>query len=284
VGERLLHTQEVGGSKPPAPTTKLHRDAVPGPSAGVRISVLLACCARPILAHAMSVTRIFAVTVLLAVAACEAGTDIGSPDAGPMEESEVRVPSVLGMTRASAIATLRAEGFDPVVRVKWMRTGKDGRIMRQGARGIDRAPDVLPVLTVRRRLRRVPDLGLLTVDRARRALRRAGFRMRIVKRVGAFLASFYDPGTVMRTRPDNFNYVRPGALVTVVVKAAPISVDAASGCSPSYSGCVPIASDVDCAGGTGNGPAYVGGPVYIQWSDPYGLDADNDGVGCEETG
>jgi len=25
-----------------------------------------------------------------------------------------------------------------------------------------------------------------------------------------------------------------------------------------YSGCVPIASDVDCAGGSGNGPAYLG--------------------------
>ncbi|MFB9387545.1 hypothetical protein ACFFTK_30755 [Pseudonocardia petroleophila] len=53
------------------------------------------------------------------------------------------------------------------------------------------------------------------------------------------------------------------------------------GCDPNYSGCVPIASDVDCAGGSGNGPAYVSGPVRVTGSDIYGLDADDDGVGCE---
>jgi hypothetical protein len=52
-------------------------------------------------------------------------------------------------------------------------------------------------------------------------------------------------------------------------------------CDPNYSGCVPIASDVDCAGGSGNGPAYVSGPVYVTGSDIYDLDRDGDGVGCE---
>jgi hypothetical protein len=53
-------------------------------------------------------------------------------------------------------------------------------------------------------------------------------------------------------------------------------------CDPNYSGaCVPIASDVDCAGGSGNGPAYVSGPVNVIGSDIYGLDRDGDGVGCE---
>lgn len=54
-----------------------------------------------------------------------------------------------------------------------------------------------------------------------------------------------------------------------------------SGCDPNYSGCVPIASDVDCAGGSGNGPRYVRGPVRVLGSDIYGLDANHDGVGCE---
>jgi hypothetical protein len=54
-----------------------------------------------------------------------------------------------------------------------------------------------------------------------------------------------------------------------------------SGCDPNYSGCVPIASDVDCAGGTGNGPAYVKGPVHVVKTDIYGLDADHDGTACE---
>ena len=54
-----------------------------------------------------------------------------------------------------------------------------------------------------------------------------------------------------------------------------------SGCDPNYSGCVPIASDVDCSGGTGNGPAYVRGPVTVIGNDIYGLDRDGDGIGCD---
>lgn len=53
-------------------------------------------------------------------------------------------------------------------------------------------------------------------------------------------------------------------------------------CHPNYSGaCVPIASDVDCAGGSGNGPAYVRGPVRVIGPDVYRLDRDHDGIGCE---
>lgn len=53
-------------------------------------------------------------------------------------------------------------------------------------------------------------------------------------------------------------------------------------CDPNYSGgCVPIDSDVDCAGGSGNGPSYAVGPVRVVGADIYGLDSDNDGIGCE---
>ncbi|MCU1578881.1 MAG: hypothetical protein JWP19_1085 [Rhodoglobus sp.] len=63
--------------------------------------------------------------------------------------------------------------------------------------------------------------------------------------------------------------------------APPPVAAAPSGCDPNYDGgCVPIASDVDCAGGSGNGPAYVSGPVYVVGSDIYGLDRDGDGVAC----
>lgn len=53
-------------------------------------------------------------------------------------------------------------------------------------------------------------------------------------------------------------------------------------CHPSYEGaCVPAdASDVDCAGGSGNGPAYTG-RVTVVGPDVYDLDRDGDGVGCE---
>jgi hypothetical protein len=52
-------------------------------------------------------------------------------------------------------------------------------------------------------------------------------------------------------------------------------------CDPNYDPCVPVASDVDCAGGKGNGPAYVYGPVTVIGQDVYGLDRDHDGIGCE---
>ncbi|MGW7682257.1 G5 domain-containing protein [Kribbella sp. NPDC054772] len=54
-----------------------------------------------------------------------------------------------------------------------------------------------------------------------------------------------------------------------------------SGCDPNYSGCVPIASDVDCSGGSGNGPEYVDGPIKVIGNDIYRLDADHDGIACE---
>ena len=54
-----------------------------------------------------------------------------------------------------------------------------------------------------------------------------------------------------------------------------------SNCDSNYSGCVPIASDVDCAGGSGNGPAYVQGPIRVIGVDIYDLDRDGDGVACE---
>jgi hypothetical protein len=54
-----------------------------------------------------------------------------------------------------------------------------------------------------------------------------------------------------------------------------------SGCNSNYSGCVPNASDVDCAGGGGNGPEYVRGPIRVIGNDIYGLDRDGDGIACE---
>jgi endonuclease YncB( thermonuclease family) len=48
-----------------------------------------------------------------------------------------------------------------------------------------------------------------------------------------------------------------------------------------YDPCLPPGPDVDCAGGSGNGPRYVNGPVRVSGDDPYGLDSDNDGVACE---
>jgi hypothetical protein len=72
----------------------------------------------------------------------------------------------------------------------------------------------------------------------------------------------------------------PKPVVHTVTAPKPTVV--AAKCDPNYSGaCVPIASDVDCAGGSGNGPAYVKGPVKVIGTDIYKLDADHNGWGCE---
>jgi hypothetical protein len=54
-------------------------------------------------------------------------------------------------------------------------------------------------------------------------------------------------------------------------------------CDPSYPDvCLdPEVSDYDCAGGSGNGPEYVEGPIRVRPPDPFDLDRDGDGWGCE---
>ncbi len=83
--------------------------------------------------------------------------------------------------------------------------------------------------------------------------------------------------TTSRARPAPTRDVKP-APPPRPVQAAP-----ASDCHANYTGaCVPIASDVDCEGGSGNGPAYVRGPVRVIGKDVYGLDSGGEpGVGCE---
>jgi len=57
----------------------------------------------------------------------------------------------------------------------------------------------------------------------------------------------------------------------------------AARCHPSYKGaCLKIgAGDYDCAGGSGNGPNYVAGPIRVVGPDVFDLDRDADGIGCE---
>jgi hypothetical protein len=73
------------------------------------------------------------------------------------------------------------------------------------------------------------------------------------------------------------------AAYTPPVYSYPTTVATSAGpaCHPSYTPCIPEGSDdVDCAGGTGDGPRYVQGPVQVHGTDEYRLDTDHDGVGC----
>ncbi|MBO9395699.1 excalibur calcium-binding domain-containing protein [Shimia sp. R9_2] len=73
-------------------------------------------------------------------------------------------------------------------------------------------------------------------------------------------------------------------LVLTIAQLIGIIAAAAQPCHPSYKGaCLPPnGPDVDCAGGSGNGPIYVKGPIQVVGPDPYKLDRDKDGIACEK--
>jgi hypothetical protein len=76
--------------------------------------------------------------------------------------------------------------------------------------------------------------------------------------------------------------VRSAVTRKPVTEVVAIGTKPARRCDPNYTGCVPIASDVDCGGGSGNGPAYLYGVVEVIGDDIYDLDRDNDGLACEK--
>ena len=114
---------------------------------------------------------------------------------------------------------------------------------------------------------------------ARRTLERRGFE---VRKEG----SSQPKDTVIRQSPEGGTSARPGRVVTLVV-AKPLPSGGGGGggdCTPGYSPCLQSGpSDYDCSGGSGNGPAYTepGVTYRVTGSDPYDLDSDNDGSGCE---
>lgn len=121
----------------------------------------------------------------------------------------------------------------------------------------------------------VPDVTGLRLSSARRAAQRIGLRLLVVKK-----PSDEAPGTILNQHPLPGSSRTPGSIIRVtVVKPRPEPEPEAQDCQ-GYSPCIPPGPDVDCAGGSGDGPRYTG-PVTVTGSDPYGLDADGDGYGCE---
>lgn len=110
--------------------------------------------------------------------------------------------------------------------------------------------------------------------------------------VTKYRVTLVDDKEVTREAVGEIVRLEPVAEVTTVGSRVPPSPPPApapvpliqqnGGCDSNYAdACVPIASDVDCAGGSGNGPAYVQGPVRVVGSDIYDLDRDGDGIACD---
>jgi len=71
-------------------------------------------------------------------------------------------------------------------------------------------------------------------------------------------------------------------MLVFILLPVTVQTAAAEDCGPDYADQrVPIAPDVDCAGGRGNGPACVSGPVFVARVDICKLDRDGDGVACD---
>lgn len=80
-------------------------------------------------------------------------------------------------------------------------------------------------------------------------------------------------------------WVLPDSTISLVAAKSPPAPPPppAPSCDPSYPDvCLdPAVEDYDCAGGSGNGPGYVEGPIRVLPPDPFDLDREGDGVGCE---
>jgi hypothetical protein len=57
------------------------------------------------------------------------------------------------------------------------------------------------------------------------------------------------------------------------------SPSTSAACAPGYRPCLPVVADLNC-----DDIADRLKPVRVTGSDPYGLDADRDGLGCEPSG
>jgi beta-lactam-binding protein with PASTA domain len=151
-----------------------------------------------------------------------------------------------------------------------------GRVLQQSPRAGSRIEVGGTIsLTVAKPLPKVPSVVGKTLANAKSALAKAGFKVGKVTQQ----TSSQQKGTVISQSPASGTSARPGRAVSLVTaKPAPAP---SSNCTPGYSPCLAPASDYDCAGGSGDGPKYVYGTVRVTGSDPYGLDSDNDGYGCE---
>lgn len=160
-----------------------------------------------------------------------------------------------------------------------------GTVLSQGLRTGKRVAwrSAVP-LVIAVALPRVPVVIGQNAAAAAQVLRASGFRVRTVQRT----VTSGTGGAVLSESPTPGRSVRPHALITIVVAhvvrplvTAPSQPPPSANCTPGYSPCLTPAYDYDCAGGSGDGPKYVYGVERVTGSDPYDLDADGDGYGCE---
>lgn len=190
------------------------------------------------------------------------------------------LPSVVGQMSARAESLADKFGWDIKIRRRYSNVRVDKILAQTPSAGTMMRYDAPFTVVLAKPLPKLPRVVGMNKGKALSRIRMDNWRVTIVEQV-----STRKPGTVIAMSPGGGSGLLPGSTVTLTVakKAPPPptgSSGGGSGCTPGYSPCLPPASDYDCAGGSGDGPKYTG-PVTVTGDDPYGLDADNDGAGCE---
>jgi resuscitation-promoting factor RpfB len=204
---------------------------------------------------------------------------IATPSESPQPEL-AKVPAVMKLSVNQARSRLHAAGFIVLVVAKYSQQAPGTLLAVSADAGSKKKVGSSVSVTVAKSYPTVPNVIGLSQAKATSKLKSAGYNVVVNKQ-----ESSQTSGTVISVDPATGTDRLPGRSVTIVVAKAPPPPPPPppSNCTPGYSPCLPPASDYDCAGGSGNGPAYtVPGVTYrVTGYDPYGLDADNDGYGCE---
>jgi hypothetical protein len=189
------------------------------------------------------------------------------------------VPRVAGLTGKQAERKLVAAGLVAFVAREIPSPRPRGTVLRQlRAVGASVREGSKVGLVIAAPYPTVPGTAGMAQAAAAQRLRNAGFQVRVTQQI----VTSGQNGVVLRQSPVGSLLARPHSVVTLVVAnvVRPVAPPPPSNCTPGYSPCLTPAPDYDCAGGSGDGPAYTGF-VRVTGSDPYDLDADGDGLACE---
>jgi hypothetical protein len=190
------------------------------------------------------------------------------------------VPRLTGLSKSKAEDRLAAVGLS-VREVRRLPSPKPpGTVLHQSR---DAGTSVLTgatvVLVVAVPYPQVPDVVGKVKAAAVARLHDAGFKVTVTSET----RTSGKDGAVLRQKPSGLSRAKPHSTVAIVVASVVHTVaPPTQNCTSGYNPCLAPAYDYDCAGGSGDGPAYAYGPIYVTGSDPYDLDADGDGVACED--
>jgi resuscitation-promoting factor RpfB len=199
------------------------------------------------------------------------------PSAPVTEPPQASVPNVVGLDADVAQSKLEKAGFI-VTRTKKPSHETPGTVLSiSPSAGTGLVVGSSVSITVAQAFPTVPNVVGFSQARATSRLKKADYKVKVEKE-----SSSQPAGTVLSTKPAAGTELQSGRTVTIVV-AKPSSPSPT--CTQGYSPCLVYhgGADYDCAGGSGDGPYYTkpGVTYHVTGSDPYGLDADGDGLGCE---